>query len=138
MKIKYFGTEDDIGLTLTASLFNNEGYPLYQGFTMQETGNNTAIYISEDIFTKINFLPPGVYVTRVQNDKGEFLGYDEIIYDGSKQISLLDIQFMTDREKMQLRDALGIDGPKTIAKNGQLQKKSEYPYNSTVDTNDII
>lgn len=138
MKIKYFGTEYEVGLTLISSIFNSEGYPLYQGFPMIETGNDTAIYISEDIFNYITFLPPGVYITRVQNSKGEFLGYEEVIYDGEKQITLLDIQFMTDREKMQLRDALGIDGAKTVAKEGQLQKKSEYPYNSTIDTNNII
>jgi len=40
-------------------------------------------------------------------------------------------------ERKQLRDALGIDGDKTIAKGGQLQKKSEYPYNSTIDTKEI-
>lgn len=43
-----------------------------------------------------------------------------------------------DNEKKQIRDALGIDGDKHIATGGQLQKKSEYPYNLTIDTKDII
>lgn len=40
-------------------------------------------------------------------------------------------------EKNQIRDALGIDGNKAVARGGQLQEKSEYPNNSTINTNDI-
>jgi len=37
-------------------------------------------------------------------------------------------------EKKQIRDALGIDGDKRVARGGQLQKKGEAPFNSTIDT----
>jgi hypothetical protein len=40
-------------------------------------------------------------------------------------------------EKKQIRDSLGIDGDKQIAKGGQLQEKSESPFNSTINTNTI-
>jgi len=40
-------------------------------------------------------------------------------------------------EKKQIRDALGVDGNKRVAKGGQLQEKSEYPNNSTINTNII-
>ena len=40
-------------------------------------------------------------------------------------------------EKKQIRDALGIDGDKAVAKGGQLQEKSEYPNNSTINTQTI-
>lgn len=43
----------------------------------------------------------------------------------------------TDIEKKQIRDALGVDGDKAVSRGGQLQEKSEYPYNSTINTNDI-
>lgn len=40
-------------------------------------------------------------------------------------------------EKKQIRDALGVDGEKKVATGGQLQEKSEYPFNSTINTNTI-
>lgn len=43
----------------------------------------------------------------------------------------------TNPEKKQIRDALGVDGDKAVAKGGQLQQKSEYPNNSTVNTQTI-
>ena len=43
----------------------------------------------------------------------------------------------TTQERKQIRDALGVDGDKSVAKGGQLQEKSEYPNNSTVNTQTI-
>jgi hypothetical protein len=136
MKIKYFGTAEETGLVLTASLFNNEGDVVYQGFYMTETGTGTSIYKTGDIFATIDPIPAGIYIARIKDVVNNvFLGYDEIIFNGVKEVTLLDIKFMTDRELMQLRDALGIDGNKFIARGGQLQKKSEAPYNNIIDTN---
>ena len=138
MKIKYFGTSWEKGLTLTASLFNNEGAVIHQGFPMIETGVDTAIYTTQDIFDTISRMMPGIYVTRIESLQGEFLGYDEVIFNGIREITLLDIKFMTEQELMQLRDALGIDGNKMVAAGGQLQKKSEAPHNNIIDTNNLI
>lgn len=43
----------------------------------------------------------------------------------------------TTNEKKQMRDALGIDGDKRVARDGQLQEKSEQPNNDIINTNDI-
>lgn len=137
MKIKYFGAAYEKGLSLTASLFTLEGVPVHQGFPMTETGVETAIYITSNIFSVIDPINPGIYVIRIEDSEGEFLGYDEVIFNGMKEVTLLDMKFMTEKELMQLRDAIGIDGDKMVARNGQLQKKSEYPYNNVIDTSTL-
>ena len=40
-------------------------------------------------------------------------------------------------ERKQIRDAVGIDGDKKVARGGQLQKKSEYPNNDAVDSTEL-
>jgi hypothetical protein len=137
MKIKYFGFEYEKGLTLTASIFDKEGNPIQQNIAMIETGVDTCIYKTDNVLSTLS-LSAGIYVTRIQNEEGEFLGYDEVIFNGVREITLLELKFMSELELKQLRDALGIDGDKMVARDGQLQKKSEYPYNSTIDTNDIF
>lgn len=137
MKIKYYGTSDEKGLNLSVSLFDREGIPVFQNFPMTETGTNTAIYKTENVFNTIPPINAGVYVSRVEDSNGNFLGYDEIIFNGARIITLLDLKFFTEKELMQLRDALGIDGDKMVARRGQLQKKSEYPDNTIIDTNEI-
>lgn len=138
MKIKYFGLEDEKGLELTVSIFDREGVPVEEAIPMTETGENTCIYKTDNVLLLTGNLNAGIYVTRVQNSDGAFLGYDEIIFNGVKEITLLELKFMTTQELMQLRDALGIDGNKMVARNGQLQKKSEYPANKIVDTTKFI
>lgn len=134
MKIKYYGTSNEKGLNLTVSVFDKEGVPVFEKFPMVETGTNTAIYKTENVFNRISFMNPGVYISRIEDSEGHFLGYDEIIFNGVREVSLLDLKFMTQGELMQLRDALGIDGDKMVARDGQLQKKSEYPYNNLIDS----
>jgi hypothetical protein len=140
MKLKYWGAEYEKGLTLTADLYTTEGEPIHTGFTMTETViDSSAIYATDNIFDTISVMKAGIYVIRIVDAiSGCFLGHRELIFNGAKEISLLEIKFMTQPELMQLRDALGIDGDKLIAKDGQLQKKSEGPYNNIVDTNKLI
>lgn len=134
MKIKYWGAEYETGQTLTADLFDTEGTPVVTGLAMTETGTNTAIYKTEAITT---LLSPGIYVARIIDDEGFFLGHNEIIFNGLKEVTLMELKFLTETELMQLRDALGIDGDKMVARSGQLQKKSEYPTNELVDSTKI-
>jgi hypothetical protein len=136
MKIKYFGTANEKGLTLTASLFTSEGDVVHQGFSLVETGVNTAIYKTDNIFDTIEPISAGIYVARIEDSSGVFRGFQEIIFNGVREITLLELKFLTEKELMQLRDALGLDGDKRVAKGGQLQKKSEAPYNNTIDTNE--
>jgi len=136
MKLKYYGTSYENGLTLKIDMFNSEGIPAIQDIVLTETVLNSCVYISEDILQGVT-LKVGVYVSRVKDSKGVFLGFDEIIFNGVREITLLELKFMTELELMQLRDALGIDGDKAVASRGQLQKKSEEPYNKWQDTNDI-
>jgi hypothetical protein len=131
MKIKYWGAEYEKGLLLTADLFDKEGTPVLQGISMQETAVDSAIYITDNINTA---LPPGVYVTRIIDNEGNFIGHDEILYNGLREVTLLELKFMSETELMQLRDALGLDGDKMVARGGQLQNKSEAPYNEMVNT----
>lgn len=137
MKIKYFGTAYEKGLTLTVSLFDSDGTPVYEGFPMTETGTDTAIYRTDNIFETIPSLSAGIYITRVQDSSGNFLSYGELIFNGLKEITLMELKFLNEKELMQLRDALGIDGDKMVAREGQLQKKSEYPYNEVIDSTNI-
>jgi hypothetical protein len=136
MKIKYFGFEYEKGLILNASIFDKEGNPIQQNITMIETGVDTCIYKTDNVLSTLS-LSAGIYVIRIQNEEGEFLGYDEIIFNGVREITLLELKFMSELELRQLRDALGIDGDKMVARDGQLQKKSEYPYNTVVDTREL-
>lgn len=138
MKLKYWGLDWQKGLSLTADLYDNEGIPIYKGFPMSETVNNdSAIYRTENIFDTIPLIGAGIYVVRIITESGEFIGHQEIIFNGIREVTLLELKFMSEKELMQLRDALGIDGDKMIAKDGQLQKKSEYPYNNTIDSRKI-
>jgi hypothetical protein len=130
MKIKYWGTEYEKGLTLTASLFDKEGDPIVQGIPMQETAVDSAIYKTDTINT---VLSPGVYVTRIIDNEGSFIGHEEILYNGFREVTLLELKFMSETELMQLRDALGLDGDKMVARGGQLQNKSEAPYNTIIN-----
>ena len=131
MKIKYWGAEYERGLILTADLFDTEGNRVLAGLPMEETGVDTAIYKTQNITT---ILAPGVYVTRIIDADGNFIGHDELIFNGIREVTLLELKFMSEKELMQLRDALGIDGNKMVARDGQLQKKSEFPYNKIIDS----
>lgn len=140
MKIKYFGTAYEKGLTLTLSIFDKEGQEVGTGHTMTETGVNSSIYKTEDIRDPANPLPKGLYVSRIQDTvAGAFLGYNNFIWDGVKEVTLetLDKNAWSEEEMMQLRDALGIDGDKAVASGGQLQTKSESPHNEYVNTNKL-
>jgi hypothetical protein len=140
MIIKYFGTSWETGLTLTTKIFDYNGQEVGTGHALTETGVDTAIYKTESIIDENNILPKGVYVARVQDDtSGNFLGYDTFIWDGIKEVTLatLDTNTWTEQEMMQIRDALGIDGNKSVATGGQLQYKSEEPQNSVVNTTNL-
>lgn len=137
MKLKYWGKAYETGLTLTADLFDNEMNLIHSGFSMSEL--NTSNYATTNIFTVISPISAGIYVMRIKDSvTGDYLGHEEFVFNGTKVLNLLDIQFLTDKEKMQLRDALGLDGDKVLAKGGQLQMKGEGPYNATVNTNKIL
>lgn len=138
MKIKFWGKEYQKGLNLTANLYNTEGDLVHQGFVMTETVlGESAIYKTANIFDTISPISAGIYVVRIVEDNNLFIAHEEIIFNGVRDITLLELKFMSEKELKQLRDALGIDGDKSVARDGQLQKKSEYPYNSTIDTNNI-
>lgn len=139
MKLKYWGKAWQKGLTLTADLYKSDGTPVYTGFPMTETvEGESAIYSTANVFNTIPMLSAGIYVCRIiDSSDGEFVGHSEIIFNGAREITLLELKFFTDKELMQLRDALGLDGNKLIAKGGQLQKKSEAPHNNIVDTNKL-
>jgi|AntDeeMinimDraft_6_1070357.scaffolds.fasta_scaffold11784_2 hypothetical protein len=142
MKIKYWGYTHEKGREFKADIFDREGEPVISNISLTETVVDTsAIYISEDLLDTNNSLEAGIYVERVvEIDNGEeiIVSHREMLFDGLKELSLLDVSLLSENETMQLRDSLGIDGDKMVARNGQLQKKSEYPYNSTIDTNDIF
>lgn len=140
MKIKYFGTAYEKGLTLTLSIFDKEGQEVGTGHTMTETGVDSAIYRTENVIDENAILPKGVYVGRIEDTiSGTFLGFNTFIWNGVKEVTLetLDKNTWTEQEMMQIRDAFGIDGDKMVAREGQLQKKSEAPYNSIIDTTKI-
>lgn len=136
MKLKYYGTSYENGLTLNIDLFNSKGVPVIENIPLTETVISSSVYISGNILDGIA-LAPGVYVTRVKDATGVFLGFDELIFNGVREITLLELKFMSELELRQLRDALGIDGDKMVARDGQLQKKSESPYNTIIDTTDF-
>lgn len=140
MKIKYFGTSWEKGLALTTKVFDYEGIEVGIGHTMTETGVDSAIYKTENIIDENDILVKGLYVARIQDTiAGTFLGYNTFIWDGVKEVTLatLDTNTWTEEEMMQIRDAVGIDGDKSVASGGQLQKKSESPYNQTIDTTNL-
>lgn len=136
MVIKYFSTSSEVGLTLTVNLYSNQGSLIYSGLPMTEVSD--GVYSTGNIFEVNPVLPLGRYVVRIINE-GEFLGHGTIYWDGVTEIdpNTIDAKLWSEREKMQIRDAQGIDGDKMVARNGQLQKKSEYPYNETIDTKNI-
>lgn len=138
MKLKYWGTAYEKGLTLTADLFDLEGAVIYTGFAMTETAIDSAIYKTINVLDTLGTLDAGIYVVRIIDSvSGDFIGHQELIFNGVEEITLFQLRFLTDIELMQLRDALGIDGDKILAKGGQLQKKSESPYNDIIDTTNI-
>lgn len=140
MKLKFWGKEWQKGLTLTADLYSTEGDLLHADFPMTETVvGSSAIYRTANIFNTIDPLKAGIYVVRVKNSSDStFVAHYELIFNGAREITLLELKFLTNKELMQLRDALGLDGDKMVARDGQLQKKSEAPYNNTVDTNEWL
>lgn len=139
MKIKYFGTSWEIGLTLSATIYNRNGVMIGTSHPLTETALESGIYISDEINNSIGIMPRGIYVSVVTNVDGERMGFDEFAWDGANDINkeTIDAKLWNELEKMQVRDALGVDGDKVVASEGQLQKKSEYPHNSTIDTNTI-
>lgn len=140
MKIKYFGTSWEKGLTLVTKLFDHEGSQVGSDHAMTETGVDSAIYRTENVIDENAILPKGVYVGRIEDTiSGTFLGFNTFIWNGVKEVTLetLDKNTWTEQEMMQIRDAFGIDGDKMVAREGQLQKKSEAPYNSIIDTTKI-
>ena len=132
MTIKYYNTAHETGLTLKANLYNSQGVIVQANIPLSEVN---GVFISGEI------QPPsvGVYVVRIIDSQGNFLGHGEIAWDGIREIDLNTVnqKLWTEVEKMQIRDAQGIDGDKMVARNGQLQKKSEYPYNKTIDSKTI-
>lgn len=138
MKIKYSGQIGEEGLSMEGHIVD-EGAVLFT-LPLIETTVGSAFYVSA-VFPQIGqSLSRGLYVVRVKdNDNNIYRGQDKLIWDGVKEISLLDLDnsSFTVEEVMQIRDALGIDGDKMVAREGQLQKKSEAPYNEIIDTTKI-
>jgi hypothetical protein len=132
MTIKYFGTSYEKGLNLKVNIFDSDGSIVVPDLSMTETGTNTAVYKTDNY---VGALDPGLYVARVENvTDGTYLGFEDIIFNGMRQVTLLELKFLTEVELMQLRDAVGIDGDKMVARGGQLQNKSEAPYNDLVNS----
>jgi hypothetical protein len=140
MKIKYFGTSWETGMTLTAKIYDYDGQEVGTGHSMTETAPNTGIYATGNIIDQNDPLSKGLYVSIIEDASGIRRGYNEFIWDGIKEVTLdtLDNNTWTPEEMRQIRDALGVDGDKSVATDGQLQKKSEEPYNNIVDTNKLI
>lgn len=137
MKIKYFGTSWEIGLTLSVTIYNKDGIAVGVPYSLTETAIDSGIYISEEINNLDGNLPKGVYTSIVKDIENIRRGFDEFIWDGSKEATLTDIKLWTAQEQAEIRDALGITGDKSVANGGQLQKKSELPYNGIIDTTSI-
>lgn len=138
MKIRYSGQIGEEGLSMDGQIVE-EGGVLFT-LPLTETSLNSAFYISADFPGIGESLNRGLYVVRVKdNTNNIYRGQGNLIWDGVKEISILDLDnsSFTREEIMQIRDALGIDGDKMVAREGQLQKKSEYPYNEIIDTTKI-
>lgn len=140
LKVVYPGTQGDTGLTLTASLLDIEGTTIQENIPLVEVGT-TSLFVSNDLQEVgepfENGLAKGDYIVRILGESSEQRGLGHFSWDGKKQITnvTIDDKLWTEIEKMQIRDAQGIDGDKRVARDGQLQKKSEEPNNDIIDTN---
>ncbi len=138
MEIKYFGKDNEGELALVVDLFDNDVNPIISGLTMTQIAG-TTFYKTASIFLSIPSLAKGTYVVIIRETTGKSRGHFEFDWNGTNVVNKNEIndKLFSHGEKRQLRDAIGIDGDKSIATGGQLQKKSESPYNNSVDTNEI-
>lgn len=141
-KIIFYGFEFHSGEDFKLDIHDSEGERLYSDINMEPLEQGGTIY-SYDLYTLPQVLPLGVYTVRIHYDD-VVVTHKQLIWDGLKEITLADLTGdasglgLSEDNIKELRDALGLSGAKKLAKGGQLQKKSEYPYNNTVDSTDII
>ena len=140
--LKYAGTQGDVGLILTATLINDQAQITASNIPLTEIGTS-GLFISNNLLevgeTFENGLNKGTYLIRVIGESNEQRGVGVLEWDGTEEITSNDIKdrLWEEIEKKEIRDALGVSGDKAVASGGQLQKKSEEPYNKWQDTNDI-
>lgn len=119
-------TIDHLGLTGGSSTewTSGDNYKVYEMVQCTISGGN--LVATDDMGADLNPVFPSekVQVIRTLSSSGTLLFQEYLVN-----------QAMSPAEKDQWRDALGVDGDKSVARGGQLQKKSEAPYNNTIDTN---